>query len=196
MQEEVVRHDHGAEHAHQDRQGARRNLRLRQTDPGRAPMDVHQCQFVDERQADQRHEPDDPLFDLAVGIGGQNGAHHGHGQEGARHQRDAEQHLQRDRRPQNLRQGRGDRRAHGRQQNRAGRPRLQMPGGGFRKAIPRRDAHFPNMACRLPQRGPSGYVRTADTSEPQSPNAAKTPPRGVSRRRQGADSEATTPCRP
>ena len=69
VQEEVVRHDHGAEDGHDDGHGAGRDGRARPRPAAAFPQrDVDQGELEEERQPDEGDEGDDPFLEARVGV--------------------------------------------------------------------------------------------------------------------------------
>ena len=96
MQEQIVRHHDGPEHAHDDYHRAFGERRRHPCDRRRRPVDRHERQLVDERQPDSRDEGDDPLFDQPIAVRKKRDQHESEHQSRPDPDRNAEQHLQRD----------------------------------------------------------------------------------------------------
>ena len=61
-------HHYGTEHTHDDQHRVGRKRRFYPSGDGLSPIDIDQSQFIQEREADNGNEHDDPAFYLAVGI--------------------------------------------------------------------------------------------------------------------------------
>ncbi len=146
-----MRHDHGAQHAHQDGDGAGRDLRFHQADQRGLPMDVDQREFINEGEADQRDEADDPLFHFGVSVGDKHRTHGDHREQRAGHERYAEEHFQGDRRAEDLGQCCCDRGSDSGEQDDPGCPGFQMPGGGFRDAVAGHNAEVGGVVLKQNQ---------------------------------------------
>ena len=94
MEEQIVGHDHRTQHTHDDKQrtlGHRRNESALQS---LRPMNVNKKEFVDKRQPDHRHKPDDSAFHLAITVGEKHDKRGYSRQYRTRRDADSEEHLQ------------------------------------------------------------------------------------------------------
>ena len=134
MQEEIVGHDHGAQHAHDDEQRPLGHRWHERAAHGHGPVDVDQEQLVDERQPDHRHEADDGPLHLRVTVGEEHDEHGRRRQHGAGGDGDSEEHLQGDGTAQDLGQRRGDTGQDGRHHDGTPQPAGRVLHGGLAQA--------------------------------------------------------------
>ena len=140
VQEQVVRHHHRPQHAHDNQHGVLREGGLHPARDGLPPIHVHEEQLIQERQADDGDEGDNPPLYFIICIAEQQGEAHD-GDDGRAHlDGHAEQHPERDGATQNLRQRGGYAGEQRRREDRAAQPAGQVPIGRLREAQPRHDA--------------------------------------------------------
>ena len=140
VQEQVVGHDHGPEHAHDHGHGPVREAGGHPAQGGLAPVHVDHGQLHHEGYADERDQADDHPLHPAVGVGEEHPADHGQHQEGPQGQGYPEEHLEGDGPAQKLGHGRGDRGQNGCAQGAPGGPGRQVAAGRLREAQARGDA--------------------------------------------------------
>ena len=134
VKEEVVWHDDCTQHAHDDEHTAFRNARCNPRLGCQWPVDIHQEQFVKERQADDGNKGDNESLNALVGVGKEHDQHQNSGEYRSPYNRNIKEHFQGDGTSQNFGQRGGDGCQHSASQYRTGYPFRSMDSCSFAQA--------------------------------------------------------------
>ncbi len=151
VEKEVVGHDHGPEHAHHDDDAPLGQAGPHPGDSGLDPIDVHQGQFVEKGEPDDRDKADDDLLHHPVGVGEQHQRNKEDHQESSGRQRDVEQHLEGNGPAEDFGKGGGNRGEHRRSEHRPADPGGRVLIGGLGQTQPGDDPQMGDIVLEHDQ---------------------------------------------
>ena len=142
MQEQIVRHDHCSQYAHNDKQTSLRKGRHYPRTGRQRPINLYQKQFVQKRQSDDGHKGNDGPLNPFIRIGKKHDDNKHRRQQGSPDDGNVKQHFQSDGPSQNFGEGSGDGGQYRRAQHRTRHPFGGVFRGRLAQAKPGNDTQM------------------------------------------------------